>query len=65
MGTLAEFVEFVSHVRTHMWTPVIDSIYPLERVDAAYKRLQSPQRMGKVVLTIPPCITPDMEEDLR
>lgn len=48
-----------------MWTPVIDSIYPLERVDAAYKRLQSPQRMGKVVLTIPPCITPDMEEDLR
>jgi NADPH:quinone reductase-like Zn-dependent oxidoreductase len=32
--------------------PVIDSVFPLEELDAAARRLSDPERFGKVVLRI-------------
>lgn len=53
MGSPHDFAHLIDHVRTHMWAPVVDSVYQLEDVAAAYERLDSEDRMGKVVLSMP------------
>lgn len=53
MGSPDDFTELVDHVRRHLWAPVVDSVFPLEDIAAAYEQLDSPDRVGKVVLTMP------------
>lgn len=44
--------EVVPRVRSGALLPVIDSVYPLEQLQAAYARLESNTTIGKVVLTL-------------
>ena len=50
MGSPLDFAAFLEHVQKSSWTPVIDSVLPLEKIHAAYDRLDAPGRVGKVVL---------------
>lgn len=50
MGSPLDFAAFLEHVQKSSWTPVIDSVVPLEQIHAAYERLDAPDRVGKVVL---------------
>jgi NADPH:quinone reductase-like Zn-dependent oxidoreductase len=42
----------LSHLERASWRPVIDSTFPLDRIDDAARRLVSNERFGKVVLRI-------------
>lgn len=54
MGSHEEYAAMIEHVATASWTPVIDSVFALERIDDAVARLDgSPDRFGKIVLSIP------------
>lgn len=53
MGSPREYRALLRHVEAASWRPVIDSVYPLERIDDAAARLDAPERFGKVVL-LPP-----------
>jgi zinc-binding alcohol dehydrogenase/oxidoreductase len=53
MGSPREYRALLAHVKQAVWRPVIDSVFPLERLDEAARRLRSSDRLGKVVLTIP------------
>lgn len=50
MGSPLDFSALLEHVQTSSWRPVIDSVVPLEKIHAAYERLDAPDRVGKVVL---------------
>jgi zinc-binding alcohol dehydrogenase/oxidoreductase len=50
MGSPSDFSAFLEHVQKSSWTPVVDSVVPLEKIHAAYERLDAPDRVGKVVL---------------
>jgi zinc-binding alcohol dehydrogenase/oxidoreductase len=52
MGSPREFSALLQHVDAASWRPVVDSVHPLDRVDAAADRLESPERFGKVVVRI-------------
>jgi zinc-binding alcohol dehydrogenase/oxidoreductase len=52
MGSPREYRALLGHVETASWRPVIDSVFPLARLDDAARRLSSPERFGKVVLSI-------------
>lgn len=52
MGSPREYRALIDHVSGATWRPVIDSVYPLEQLDQAARRLNDPGRFGKVVLTI-------------
>ena len=52
MGSPREYRAMLDHVRTASWRPVIDSVFGLEELDAAARRLDAPDRFGKVVLTM-------------
>jgi NADPH:quinone reductase-like Zn-dependent oxidoreductase len=52
MGSPREFDALLAHVEQASWRPVIDSVFPLEEAAAAHRRLDDPQRFGKVVLSI-------------
>lgn len=54
MGSPSEFRSLLGHVADALWRPVVDSEYPLERLDEAADRLESPERFGKVVVTVTP-----------
>jgi NADPH:quinone reductase-like Zn-dependent oxidoreductase len=51
MGNANEF-EAVLHALDHGLRPVVDSVYPLNDVQAALERLDSAEQFGKVVLTV-------------
>ncbi len=52
MGSHEEYAAMIEHVATASWTPVIDSVFALERIDDAVARLDSsPDRFGKIVLS--------------
>ena len=50
MGSPREFDAMLEHVHEASWTPVVDSVFPLEQAAAAHERLEQPGRFGKVVL---------------
>jgi NADPH:quinone reductase-like Zn-dependent oxidoreductase len=50
MGSPEDFRALLAHVEGADWHPVVDSLFPLERLDAAAARLSSAERFGKVVL---------------
>ena len=52
MGDLSEFSRLLAAFSRALFTPVIDSVYPLTEAAAAFERLEHPQRFGKVVLDI-------------
>ncbi|MDX6620757.1 MAG: zinc-binding alcohol dehydrogenase/oxidoreductase [Gaiellales bacterium] len=52
MGSPREFAALCEHLETAAWRPAIDSVYPLEDLDAAAHRLTEGERFGKVVLRI-------------
>lgn len=53
MGSPDEYHAMVDHVRTNVWRPAIDAMFPLEQIAAAAEHLQhARQRFGKVVLSI-------------
>ena len=53
MGSPRDFDALMRHVETAGWSPVIDSSFPLERINDAYSRLDSPDRVGKVTIAMP------------
>jgi zinc-binding alcohol dehydrogenase/oxidoreductase len=52
MGSPREYRAMLAHVESATWHPVIDSVFALEELDAAARRLDAPERFGKVVLSI-------------
>jgi zinc-binding alcohol dehydrogenase/oxidoreductase len=52
MGSPREFDSLLRHVVEAPWRPVVDSVFPLREAAAAHKRLDAPDRFGKVVLAI-------------
>jgi zinc-binding alcohol dehydrogenase/oxidoreductase len=52
MGSQRDFDALLAHVAVASWSPVIDSVFPLEQADRAHIRLEQPDRFGKVVLEI-------------
>jgi NADPH:quinone reductase-like Zn-dependent oxidoreductase len=52
MGSPREYRQLLAHVEAATWRPVIDSAFPLAEIAAAAARLDSPDRFGKVVLSI-------------
>jgi NADPH:quinone reductase-like Zn-dependent oxidoreductase len=51
MGNVGEFQAVLKAIHEGM-RPVIDSVYPLEEVEAALTRLDAAEQFGKVVLSV-------------
>jgi NADPH:quinone reductase-like Zn-dependent oxidoreductase len=54
LGSPREFDALLEHCATAAWRPVIDSVFPLDEVQAAHERLDAGDRFGKIVLAIRP-----------
>ena len=52
MGSPREFDRLLAHVSRGAWRPIVDSVFPLADAAAALRRLDAPDRFGKVVLAI-------------
>jgi len=42
----------VQHVNSARWRPILDCVFALDEDAAAIARLQSPERFGKIVMTV-------------
>lgn len=52
VGSPREFDALLAHCAESSWRPAIDSSFPLEDVVEAHRRLDAPDRFGKIVLAI-------------
>jgi zinc-binding alcohol dehydrogenase/oxidoreductase len=52
LGSPREFDALLAHCAHASWRPVIDSIFPLADLVEAHRRLDAPDRFGKIVLAI-------------
>jgi NADPH:quinone reductase-like Zn-dependent oxidoreductase len=52
LGSPREFDALLEHCAEAPWRPVIDSVFPLDDVQAAHRRLDAGDRFGKIVLAI-------------
>ncbi|HYZ82502.1 MAG TPA: zinc-binding dehydrogenase [Solirubrobacteraceae bacterium] len=52
MGSPREYRAMLAHVAGATWRPAIDSVFGLDELDAAARRLDAHDRFGKVVLSI-------------
>jgi zinc-binding alcohol dehydrogenase/oxidoreductase len=52
MGTRDEFLSMLDFVESRKLKPVIDSIFPLEKIDDAIRRMEESTQFGKIVLQI-------------
>ncbi len=52
LGSPREFDALLEHCGRASWRPVIDSVFPLAEAAAAHRRLDAPDRFGKIVLAI-------------
>lgn len=52
MGTRDEFLSMVDFVESRKLRPVIDQVFPLEKIDDAIKRMEQGNQFGKIVLQI-------------
>jgi len=50
MGSPEEYLALLEHVEGEGWSPVIDSVFELQEIDAAARRIGDPDRFGKVVV---------------
>ena len=52
MGSPAEFEGMLAFINQHQLKPVIDSVWPLDEVGAAFRRLDAAKQSGKLVLKL-------------
>ena len=52
MGSPLDFQNMVDFVNQHQLKPIIDSVYPLQDAEKAFKRLQQAEQFGKIVLKV-------------
>jgi zinc-binding alcohol dehydrogenase/oxidoreductase len=52
MGSPGDFRELLRRVNEQSWRPVVDSEHPLERLSDAARRLDEPERFGKVAVRV-------------
>ena len=52
MGSPREYRAMLDHVESASWRPAIDSVFALEDIADAARRLDAPDRFGKVALSI-------------
>ena len=52
LGSPREYAALLAHLELDLWRPVIDSTFPLERTDDAFRRIDDPARFGKIVLAV-------------
>jgi NADPH:quinone reductase-like Zn-dependent oxidoreductase len=52
MGTRDEFLSMLDFIEKKNIRPVIDSTYPLEKIEDAFERMKSAEHFGKVLLKI-------------
>lgn len=52
MSTRSEFYDVMNLVWQGKLKPVVDSVFPMEQAQAAYRRLQAGEQFGKVVIEI-------------
>ncbi|HEY7003709.1 MAG TPA: zinc-binding dehydrogenase [Gaiellaceae bacterium] len=52
LGSPREFDDFLAYCAAASWRPVLDSVFPLTEIQAAHRRLDAPDRFGKIVLAI-------------
>ena len=52
MGNDAEFDAVVAELRAGRLVPPVDSVFPLERGVDAFRRLESGEQFGKIVIEI-------------
>jgi zinc-binding alcohol dehydrogenase/oxidoreductase len=54
MGSEADFADMIAFVEQHRLKPVIDQVFPLEEVEAAFRRMDEGQQSGKIVIRMEP-----------
>ncbi|MGN6377551.1 MAG: zinc-binding dehydrogenase [Gaiellales bacterium] len=54
MGSPREFAAMLEHVERAGWRPVVDEVFPFFQAAAAHRRLEHPDRFGKIVLEVRP-----------
>jgi len=52
MGSLQDFQEMMEHVFSGKLTPIVDSVYPLEKAREAYEHYERGEQFGKIILKI-------------
>ncbi|TDL31858.1 NAD(P)-dependent alcohol dehydrogenase [Jeotgalibacillus sp. S-D1] len=52
MGSAEEYEEMLQFIEKHQIKPVLDEVYPLERFEQAFKRLEKAEQLGKIGFTI-------------
>ncbi|HEY7197047.1 MAG TPA: zinc-binding dehydrogenase [Gaiellaceae bacterium] len=52
LGSPGDFDGLLAHCEGASWRPVVDSTFPLEAAADAHRRLDAPDRFGKIVLVI-------------
>ncbi|MHB8461827.1 MAG: zinc-binding dehydrogenase [Vulcanimicrobiaceae bacterium] len=52
MGSPSDFSEMLAFVSKHQLRPVIDQIFPMTRIDDAFKHLEASEQCGKIVIDL-------------
>jgi D-arabinose 1-dehydrogenase-like Zn-dependent alcohol dehydrogenase len=52
MGTRDEFLSMLDFIESRKIKPVIDTVFPLEQVNDAIKRMEESSQFGKIILQI-------------
>jgi len=52
LASPCELDALLAHCERASWRPVIDSVFPLAEAAEAHRRLDAPDRFGKIVLAI-------------
>lgn len=52
MGTRDEFLSMIDLIESRKVKPVIDQVYPLEKINDAFQRMESGKHFGKIVIKI-------------
>jgi zinc-binding alcohol dehydrogenase/oxidoreductase len=52
MGTRDEFLSMIDFVESRTIKPVIDSVFPLEKIEDAFRRMEESNQFGKIILQI-------------
>jgi zinc-binding alcohol dehydrogenase/oxidoreductase len=52
MGTRDEFLSMIDFIESRKIKPVVDSSYPLEKINEAMERMEKGEQFGKIVLNI-------------
>jgi NADPH:quinone reductase-like Zn-dependent oxidoreductase len=52
MGAPAEFAAMLNLYRSSTHRPIVDTVFPLDRADAAHERMEQANQFGKIVLRV-------------